>query len=371
MAGTAIGLMSGTSLDGVDACAVAFDPAPRLIGESSVRLSPDLRQSLLWLATGEGPAPDDPIDTLGRARRDLADAYAEAVNALPADVRAGALCVGAHGQTIRHRPDEGFSLQIIDGARLAQRIGLPVVTDLRSADVALGGQGAPLVPPFHLAAFGGLGGRPAVVNIGGIANVTILEPETRTIVAGFDTGPGNRLLDDWIARSLGRPFDDGGRWAATGQVDEALLEHLLDDPFFALAPPKSTGREQFNLNWLDQRLRAFGGRHAPEDVQATLLALTATTIARAVTPFGADRVVICGGGARNDALLRALSDRLGTIDCGPSDALAAVPPQAVEAMAFAWLAWQRWHALPANSTAATGARGPAVLGALHLPPPPF
>ncbi|MEZ5653587.1 MAG: anhydro-N-acetylmuramic acid kinase [Burkholderiaceae bacterium] len=364
-----IGLMSGTSLDGVDACVVRFAPEPSLIAQAHLPMPGALGAGLRWLASGEGTAPDDAIELLGRCRRDLADLYAQAIDALPARARANACCVGAHGQTIRHRPEQGYSLQLLDGARLAQRCGLPVVDDLRSADVALGGQGAPLVPAFHLAAFGGLAGPSAVVNIGGIANVSIIDPLTGSVLAGFDTGPGNRLLDDWIAHCRQQPFDRDGAWAATGQPNPELLAVLSSDPYFTLPAPKSTGREDFNFAWLSSSLRAFGMELAPADVQATLVELTATTIAAAIEPYAVARVIVCGGGALNRRLMAALAARCAPRPCARSDETTGIAPLAVEAMAFAWLAWRRWHGLTGTHPHATGAQRAAILGALHLPAP--
>lgn len=365
---TAIGLMSGTSLDGVDACAVAFDPAPRLLARVNLPFPDALAHALRWLATAEGTPPDDPIECLGAARRDLTDLYAEAVAALPSEARSDAELIGAHGQTIRHRPEAGFTLQILDGARLAILTGRPVVCDFRSADLALGGQGAPLVPAFHLAAFGHLPGRSAVVNIGGIANVTVVDGEARSLVAGFDTGPGNRLLDDWIALDRGEPFDRNGAWAAGGHVDAGLLLHLRQHPYFGRPAPKSTGREAFNLAWLRARLAERTPAPA-RDVQATLGELTAATIAEAVAPYGIARVIVCGGGAFNGDLLDRLGRHLAPLPCWRSDEIAAIDPQAVEAMAFAWMARERWHGRSAAAPACTGAREAAILGAVHLPPP--
>ncbi|MEZ5661666.1 MAG: anhydro-N-acetylmuramic acid kinase [Burkholderiaceae bacterium] len=364
-----IGLMSGTSLDGVDACAVRFNPQPELIADSHLPMPAELGAGLRWLATGEGPAPDDPIELLGRCRRDLADLYADAIALLPAAVRAEAVCVGAHGQTIRHRPEQGFSLQILDGARLAQHAGLPVVCDLRSADIALGGQGAPLVPAFHLAAFGTLPGRSAVVNIGGIANVSIIDAEAETVLAGFDTGPGNRLLDDWIEQTLGRPYDRDGQWSRGGCADPGLLASLLADPYFALPAPKSTGREQFHRAWLTAAIAAQERPITAVDVQATLVELTAGSIAAAIGEFAVNRVIVCGGGALNRALMDALAAGVAPLPCMRSDQAGGIAPLAVEAMAFAWLAWRRWHGLTGTLAHATGASRAAILGALHLPAP--
>ncbi|MEZ5739593.1 MAG: anhydro-N-acetylmuramic acid kinase [Burkholderiaceae bacterium] len=372
-----IGLMSGTSLDGVDACAVRFMPAPQVIANASKPFPRALRARLLWLAGATAPPPDeDPVVALGLARRDLADCYADTVAGLPRDLLAQASVIGAHGQTIRHHPEHGFSLQLLDGARLAARTGIAVVNDFRSADLALGGQGAPLVPAFHLAAFGRPGATSAVVNIGGIANVSVLAPAPGAagsdappvVRAGFDTGPGNRLLDDWIQHHRGEPFDEDGRWARRASVNPALLRQLRADPYFARPEPKSTGREAFNLAWLQAHLARLPDCDAG-DVQATLVELTAGTIVDAIAPYAPDEIIVCGGGARNGYLVQRLAALGAPARCRDSAAL-GMAAQSVEAAAFAWLAFKRLRAEPANLPASTGARSGAILGALHLPPPP-
>ena len=364
MARRFIGLMSGTSVDAVDGALVEFDagrPA-RTLATASRPIPPSLRTELLAL---QAPGPDE-LARSAAAARELADLYAAVV----ADLRAAApgvevAAVGAHGQTVRHRPELGYTIQLIDGARLAERGGLPVVCDFRSADVAAGGQGAPLVPAFHAQVFGDTSRRRAIVNLGGIANVSLLAPGEP--VLGFDTGPANVLMDGWCERHLGTPYDRGGAWAATGRVDATLLARCLEEPYFDLAPPKSTGRDLFHAGWLDAVLARGGAAPAPADVQATLAELTATTVARACRAFAADEVYLCGGGAENGFLAARLSAHCAPAPVRSTAALGA-PPQAVEAVAFAWLAARRIDGLPANLPAVTGARGPRVLGAIYPAP---
>jgi len=360
-----IGLMSGTSVDGVDGVLVRLGDgaAPAVLASASLPMPADLRRELLAL----NQSGDDELARAALAANALARLYAQAVAALlqQAGVAAGDVtAIGAHGQTVRHRPDLGYTVQLNAPAVLAELAGIDVVADFRSRDVAAGGQGAPLVPPFHAAIFGAPQGR-AVLNLGGIANVTLLEPGHAP--RGFDTGPANVLLDGWCQRHLGRPYDADGRWAATGQVLAPLLEQMLaSEPWFALPPPKSTGRDLFNMQWLDDRLAAFDGpKPAPQDVQATLQRLTARTVANAVdaAAAGTQDVFVCGGGARNPGLMRELAYCLQR-PVHATDAL-GVPAQEVEALAFAWLAQAFVQRRPAGLPAVTGARGPRILGALY------
>ncbi len=360
-----IGLMSGTSVDGVDGVLVRLgDGQPPVVQASaSLPMPADLRHELLAL----NQSGDDELARAALAANSLARLYAQAVAALlqHAGVAAGDVAaIGAHGQTVRHRPDLGYTVQLNAPALLAELTGIDVVADFRSRDVAAGGQGAPLVPPFHAAIFGAPQGR-AVLNLGGIANVTLLEPGHAP--RGFDTGPANVLLDGWCQRHLGQAYDADGRWAATGQVLAPLLEQLISsEPWFALPPPKSTGRDLFNMQWLDERLAAFDGpKPAPQDVQATLQRLTARTVANAIDAAAAStqEVFVCGGGARNTGLMRELAYCLQR-PVRPTDAL-GVPAQEVEALAFAWLAQAFMQRRPAGLPAVTGARGPRILGALY------
>ncbi len=356
-----IGLMSGTSLDGVDAVLVDFSQVPlRSAAHAHVAFDAGLRAELLALsATG----PDE-IERAGRLGRILAERYADAVKAVlaKAGVAASAVrAVGCHGQTIRHRPDQGFTVQIGNPSLLAERTGIAVVADFRSRDMAAGGQGAPLVPAFHAVAFGGPSEDRAVVNIGGIANITLLPRNGR--VLGFDTGPGNCLMDLWIGRHLGKPYDAAGAWASGSRPIHALVAKMLDEPYFRMPAPKSSGRELFNAAWLQSLL---GGSEDPQAVQASLLELTAESISCAieVASLPSDRLIVCGGGACNNALMRRLGSRLAPRIVESSAAHGLAPDQ-VEAAAFAWLAWRAIEGIPGNVPEVTGARGPRVLGAIY------
>lgn len=357
-----IGLMSGTSLDGIDAALVDFTrDQPRLVAATLLPFPPELRAELLAL---QAPGENE-LDRAAQAGNALAQRYAEAVNVVLAmagmaswDIAA----IGMHGQTIRHRPERGYTLQIGNAALLAELSGIAVVADFRSRDVAAGGQGAPLVPAFHEGLFGGVVHR-VVVNIGGIANVTDL-PGQGGAVRGWDTGPGNVLMDGWIARHQDKHYDEDGAWAASGQVHAGLLAALSAESYFAAPPPKSTGRDLFHLPWLDARLAGF--ELAPADVQATLLELTARSIATQIEHEAADatEVYICGGGARNGALMRRLGQLLAPRRVVGTDAL-GLHPDWVEAAAFAWLAQRCMAGDTGNLPAVTGAAGPRVLGAVY------
>lgn len=358
-----IGLMSGTSLDGVDAVLTDFSSgACCVIASASVSFDDDLKQELLRLNI----RGDDEIARSQLAANNLARLYAGCVAELLAQTglpAAAIRAIGCHGQTVRHRPDLGFTVQIGNAALLAEVSGIAVVGDFRSRDVAAGGQGAPLVPAFHQAAFGDalkLTHR-AVVNIGGIGNISDLPPAGA--IRGFDTGPGNLLMDGWIARHLGAAYDRDGAWAAGGQVIPALLQTLRAHAFFDAAPPKSTGRDDFHLGWLESHLRPD---YAPVDVQATLLELTASSIADAVSQHceDAQEIYLCGGGTYNGALVARLTQLLQPRIVTRTDAL-GIPANQVEAAAFAWLARQALLGLPGNLPAVTGARGPRILGAIY------
>ncbi|GAB3264738.1 anhydro-N-acetylmuramic acid kinase [Chitinimonas naiadis] len=357
-----IGLMSGTSLDGIDAALVDFATGqPRLQASLLLPFPPALRAELLAL---QAPT-DNELDRTAQAENALADLYAEAVaqllrqSQLPASAIAA---IGMHGQTIRHRPERGYTLQIGNAARLAELSGITVVSDFRNRDIAAGGQGAPLVPAFHQGIFGGPVHR-VILNIGGIANVTDLPLDGA--VRGWDTGPGNVLLDGWIARHQGHAYDADGRWARTGQVSETLLAVLLAAPYFAAPPPKSTGRDLFHLAWLDEQLA-----HLPTldtaDVQATLLAFTARSIATEIDrqASGAAEIYVCGGGARNGALMEAIRQLLAPRHLVSTEKL-GLHPDWVEAVAFAWLARRCLGGQPGNLPAVTGAKGARVLGAIY------
>lgn len=353
-----LGLMSGTSADGIDAVAARIEGGRiETLGHVHRPYPARLRRELLALMT----SGVDEIERAGDASVALGHAYAGAVEALIAEARLDRrtiAAVGVHGQTLRHRPERGFTLQLNQPALVAERTGLTVVADFRSRDLAAGGQGAPLVPAFHAAMFSGSEPR-AVVNLGGIANVTLLPPiGSSEPVIGFDTGPGNCLLDLWCEAHTGRPYDVGGAWAASGRVIGPLLDRMLADPYFGAPPPKSTGREVFNRAWLDRCLVDCGLHETaqPEDVQATLVALTARSVLAAT---GDRPLYVCGGGVANRALMAALGPR------AQSTAVLDVDPQQVEALAFAWLAQRCLVRKPGNLPAVTGAAGPRVLGTVY------
>jgi len=356
-----VGLMSGTSLDGVDAVLADFHAArPAIVATYYLPYPSELRARLLALH-------DPAINELHHAALigiALARLYASAVDALlaaPGIKREGVRAIGCHGQTVRHNPAAGYSIQLNNPALLAELTGIPVVADFRARDIAAGGQGAPLVPAFHDALFRSADRCRVVANIGGIANLTELSPSAPT--HGFDCGPGNMLLDAWAQRHIGHPYDEGGRWAARGVVIRPLLDALRADPYFAKNPPKSCGREQFNLRWLQSNL---AGNDNAADVQATLLELSASTIADAIGHWCAPPadLLVCGGGAKNDALMRRLADLLPGV-CVSSTTPYGVGAEWVEALAFSWLARQTVSARPGNLPAVTGAAGPRILGAIY------
>lgn len=365
-----IGLMSGTSLDGVDGALVDFSSGPaRTLAAAYLPFDAGLRNSLMALQS----AGHDEIEREALAANQLARYYADCVATLLSDAGVAAeavTAVGAHGQTIRHRPERGYTRQTNNAALLAEWSGIDVIADFRSRDIAAGGQGAPLVPAFHQALFGKPGQTRVLANIGGISNISVLHGDGD--VTGFDTGPGNVLMDAWIKRHQGHDYDAGGTWAATGRVHPALLAVLLKEPYFALAAPKSTGRDLFHPDWLQAKLAVCLDASAA-DVQATLTRLTAITLAEAIKRYGAqaDAVYVCGGGAYNATLLRELEQALAsdtnnenTVTVASTDAL-GVPPNRVEALAFAWLAHRFTQRAPGNLAAVTGAAGPRVLGALY------
>jgi anhydro-N-acetylmuramic acid kinase len=362
--------MSGTSLDGVDGVIARFSPDGAwrgVLAEASQPFSEPLRRDLLAL---QHSGPDE-LHRAALAANTLAELSAQVVatllqrSGLPANaIRA----VGSHGQTVRHQPGRydgtGYTCQINSPALLAERCGIDVIADFRSRDVAAGGQGAPLVPPFHQAVFGGSGRRRAVVNIGGISNLTVLDRAGGPL--GFDCGPGNALLDHGAQQHLGQPYDATGAWSAGGQVHGALLQALMAEPFLAQSPPKSTGRDLFNPSWLAAVLRPWPQPPAAQDLQATLCEFTATCIAQDVQRHvpGIEELLVCGGGSFNADLLRRLALRLQgcqVLDSG----CAGLPPLQVEAAAFAWLARQHCHRQSASLPCVTGARGPRVLGACY------
>jgi anhydro-N-acetylmuramic acid kinase len=369
-----IGLMSGTSLDGVDGVLAQFSDggagtSARTLASAHVSFPSALRAELMALQQ----CGIDEVHREALAANQLALCYHECVGQLlmisdtsPTLVDA----IGAHGQTIRHRPELGYTRQINNGALLAELTGIDVITDFRSRDIAAGGQGAPLVPLFHQHIFGSKHSQRVVANIGGIGNISVLTPQhRRAAVVGFDTGPGNVLLDLWIHRHSGQAYDDGGNLAASGTISPALLQKLLSEPFFSRIPPKSTGRDLFNAAWLDQQL-VHHSELAPADVQATLTELTARTLSKAIREHAraADTVYICGGGAFNTFLLERIEAALASEDTAIpvlSTAALGIPPDQVEALAFAWLAQRFMQRAPGNSPSATGAAGERICGALY------
>jgi anhydro-N-acetylmuramic acid kinase len=367
-----IGLMSGTSLDGIDGVLADWSADGRMtLRAEAHRAMPGAWHDELLALNRPGA---DELHRSQLAANALAELYAQTVQDLlgssghaPTQVRA----IGAHGQTVRHRPGEfdgiGYTVQLLNGALLAERCGIDVICDLRSRDVAAGGQGAPLVPAFHASQFGRRGSAQAVLNLGGIGNLSLLRSDGS--VGGFDCGPGNVLMDLWCARHLERPHDADGNWAATGRVSEDLLDRFLAETYFARQPPKSTGRDLFHAAWLDDilhRCAAQGLAWAPADVQATLAELTVRSAGDALQRHlpGVQRLLVCGGGALNAHVMRRLALSLPGVTVQSSDQ-AGLPPLLVEAAAFAWLARAFVERNPGNRPEVTGATGPRILGALH------
>ena len=363
-----IGLMSGTSLDGVDGVLAEFAPdgTLRTIATAYLPFPPALREDLLKL---QAPSENE-IHLEALSANALARVYAACVSDLlaSAGLSAGSVhAIGAHGQTIRHRPESGYTWQTGNPALLAELTGIDVVADFRSRDIAAGGQGAPLVPAFHQAVFGNVDEVRVVANIGGIGNISVLD-RCRNII-GFDTGPGNVLMDAWIGQQLGRPYDAGGAWAASGAEIPALLAEMMAEPYLALPPPKSTGRDLFHGNWLAARLAGYASA-SPEDVQATLAAFTAESIGEAVTKYAANAaaVYVCGGGAYNGLLMQRLQQSLdarGHRARVQSTDVLGISPNHVEALAFAWLAHRFSERKAGNLPSVTGASGMRILGALY------
>lgn len=368
--------MSGTSLDGVDgvlASSSSPDEALRTVAFSYVPFDSDLRADLLFLQT---PANDE-IHHEAMAANRLVRLYAKCVAGLlkEAELTADDIAlVGVHGQTIRHRPEHGYTRQINNPALLAELTGIDVVADFRSRDIAAGGQGAPLVPAYHDAMFAKTGEPRVVLNIGGIANISVLSGQRQaessaSTVRGFDTGPGNVLMDAWILRHKGKPYDKGGEWATAGKVLIDLLAAFKAEAYFSMPPPKSTGRDLFNITWLENYLKEFLSA-SPVDIQATLTALTATTIAEAIIFHAPDTrsIYVCGGGTYNNCLLKMIQENLklfGSSAIVASTEALGISPNHVEANAFAWLARCFDQRRPGNLPGVTGAKGPRILGALY------
>lgn len=365
-----LGLISGTSADGIDVALVRFaDDSPAASGAlvaAAVRHWPaDLRNRLITLGQGD----DLDLDTVAELHVQTGHLFADASLALlrQAGITAAAVHgLGSHGQTIRHRPGARwpFSWQLGDGNVIAERTGITTVTDLRGRDIAAGGQGAPLLPALHQALLHTADEDRAVLNLGGIANLTLLP--AAGAVRGFDTGPANALLDAWCQRHTGAAYDAAGAFAAGGRVDAGLLHRLLDDPWFAQPPPKSTGREQFHLHWLQSRLQAAAPSSSPADIQATLLELSAASVAQALLATQPDttRVLVCGGGVHNRLLLQRLGAHLPGMRV-ESTAAHGLDPDYVEAMGMAWIARRTLLGQPGNLATVTGAHGPRLLGAIH------
>ncbi len=360
-----IGVMSGTSLDGVDAVLADFSNGVRVLGHHALPFEPALRHAFLQL-NQSGP---DELHRAALAANSLVKVYAQAVRQLLLDTDVPAsdvAAIGAHGQTVRHQPGQhdgtGYSLQINNPSLLAELTAMRVVADFRSRDIAAGGQGAPLVPAFHQHMFAEPGRTVAVLNIGGISNLSVLAPQH---VSGFDCGAGNVLLDYWCQRHTGLAFDKDGAWAATGHCHPALLERLLSESFLHLAPPKSTGRDLFHADWLNAHLEKFDSLSAV-NVQATLTAFTARVCVNDVRRHApnATRLLVCGGGAYNRHLMQLLQEGLPDMTVSTTEA-SGLPPLQVEATAFAWLAQQTCLNLPGNLPAVTGAHGPRVLGGIY------
>jgi anhydro-N-acetylmuramic acid kinase len=364
-----IGLMSGTSVDAIDAALVnCRGDRLDLIATHQHELPQPVRERIAGIShTGH-----DEIERMGPLDRELGRLFAAAALALldksgnrPDQVRA----IGSHGQTVRHRPPSAgsgpnsFTLQLGDPNTIAETTGISTVADFRRRDIAAGGEGAPLAPAFHAAAFAKTGVNRAIINIGGIANASLLRG--LQLVMGFDTGPGNTLLDHWVQRHRSQNFDRDGQWSATGTVSGELLANLLKHPYFALSGPRSSGKEAFNLRWLDQCLQAHPGL-AAEDVQATLAELTAVSIARAIKNCDVDitEVYTCGGGAHNGDLMSRLQRQLDPASLASTSAI-GMDPDWVEAVTFAWLAHRTLEGLAGNAPAVTGASGPRVLGGIY------
>jgi len=362
-----VGLMSGTSMDGIDAALVSFGDASVEIHATHSEPYPQDLKDALMIAIRE--PLDVPLDTSGELDRRVGECFRDAALAVidkSGVSRKEIVAIGSHGQTLRHQPNAvaPFSLQIGAAKIIAAGTGTSTVANFREADIAVGGQGAPLVPPFHLWLFGSEDRDRVIVNIGGIANITVL-PANGSDVLGFDTGPGNGLMDAWISQHQGEPYDDEGAWAASGTIVESLLAAFHSDPYFKLQPPKSTGFEYFNPKWLQD----FDIDHfAAADVQATLCELSATTIATAINESAGDtgEVFVCGGGVHNSELMRRLNQQLATATVSSTDSV-GLNPDWVEAVAFAWLAMRTMHGQTGNLPGVTGASHKVVLGDIHSP----
>ena len=373
----AIGIMSGTSVDGIDATLLSIstdqsNPRFKIVATNSIDLPEPTRKTIHKL----NYSGDNEIAQSGALATELSHYYFQVIEPLihySDDIEISV--IGCHGQTVRHYPqgidgqaNHGFTVQLANGAALSQLSDTPVVTDFRSADIAQGGQGAPLAPAFHQAAFSSLDETRAVINIGGISNITLLPKDRNQSVVGYDIGPGNTLMDQWIRTHQGLAFDKDGAWAKTGQPNQALLKKMLLDEYFKRPIPKSTGVDYFNLQWLEHYLQYDAtSRPSDQDIQATLTALTAQTIADQIN--GAhnpiNKAFICGGGAHNSLLMQWLQDRTDT-KIASTEKL-GIAPQWVESAAFAWMAHRTLHKLPSTLPSVTGAQKPTIAGAIYYP----
>ncbi len=364
-----IGVMSGTSLDGVDVAIVNLTPSGKckLIAADTYAFSPLLHKKLFELIS----TPNCHLSLLGQLNIELGNFIALCVNDLLAinTISSTSIkAIGSHGQTIFHEPNSSlpFSMQIGDPNVIAQITGITTIADFRQRDIAAGGQGAPLVPAFHQALFTSDVEDNAVINIGGISNLTLLPCDKTDAVIGFDTGPGNALMDSWISKHQNQRYDENGDWAKSGQVNNSLLTSLLNEPYFNNAIPKSTGRELFNLNWLEEKIQQIDQYIRPEDVQATLLMLTASSITNAIQTHcpQVNSLYICGGGSHNKTLMETLA-HLQPKKTVTTTEILGLHPDWVEACAFAWLAHKNIQHEPANITSVTGASRPVILGATY------
>jgi anhydro-N-acetylmuramic acid kinase len=362
-----IGLLSGTSIDGIDCVLVDFSQElPHLVASHSEPIPEQLRTSLLRLCSAQSVS----LLELGETDIALGRLFAQAVNAILHKNRLSKddiIAIGSHGQTIQHQPNgfAPFTIQIGDPNTICELTGISTVADFRRKDMAAGGQGAPLAPTFHQYRFANSTHRRAVLNIGGISNITLLSQADSHQLTGFDTGPGNVLMDTWIKRHKGASYDQDGVWATTGELVPALLDALLADPYFNLPAPKSTGRELFNEDWLQKHLDRLGSL-SPNDVQATLLELTARSIVESVDWKTQDikELVVCGGGVHNGALMRRLAALVRSCEVVSSESL-GLSPDWVEGVAFAWFAYKTWNNEPINTGLVTGAKHPCLLGGIY------
>ncbi|MEQ9566132.1 MAG: anhydro-N-acetylmuramic acid kinase [Pseudomonadales bacterium] len=369
MANYFIGLMSGTSMDAVDTAVVDFSGSqPHLIAYEQYPIDPDTKTSIRKINT------QSPVEEVSRQDYLIGEMFATAVNRILADQKIASrsiVAIGCHGQTILHLPDspEPRTMQIGDPNIIAERTGIATAADFRRMDMAAGGQGAPLAPAFHDQVFRKTGINRAILNIGGIANLSLLSADPSIEIMGFDTGPGNGLMDDWCQRHLGKDMDENSDWASTGKLIEELLIDMLSDPYFEMPAPKSSGRDYFNIAWIESKISRLGCDPRPEDVQATLLELTRRNICDAIENFAREtqEIYVCGGGVHNKRLMQSIRDTLHGKLVTDTHQL-GIDPDAVEAVTFAWLAKCRLEGTSGNSPSVTGAKARCVLGGLYLPP---